>query len=350
MESQLQHGLDVRALSPSDHPIPIERRQPIEHLPIAEFDPQTADACAVALAAASGARTVFHFHGLSPWTDKVARRLKEKSLPYVFTSHGQLHFHGPVHWLKKFVYLNALNSFIRDAGGLHFLTRRERDRSKFILPLWRKPVLIQPNLVRLPEAPTVTPASREALDIPADAFVFAYLGRLDVRHKGLDFLVRAFAGVSRPANSRLLLIGPDFAEGRRFLEQLAKKLGCEKQIHFLGPQVGAAKWALLKIADAYVSPSRWEACSIAQAEAIGFGLPTIVSDEINMAPEWVAGRIALVSPLSADALAGAMRQVMADAALRHSLSTAGRQWVAEMCSHERAGRRFAEFYESVLPG
>jgi glycosyltransferase involved in cell wall biosynthesis len=171
-----------------------------------------------------------------------------------------------------------------------------------------------------------------------------------VRHKGLDFLVQAFAAISRHTNARLLLIGPDFAEGRRFLEQLAKKLGCEKQIHFPGPQVGVAKWALLKIADAYVSPSRWEACSIAQAEAIGFGLPTIVSDEINMAPEWVAGRVALVSPLSTGALAGAMRQVMADAALRHSLSGAGRQWVAEMCSHGRAGARFAEFYESVLSG
>src|ERR1700733_2666423 len=52
MESQLQQGLDFRAISPSDHHIPVERRQPIEHLPITEFDLETADACDVALAAA----------------------------------------------------------------------------------------------------------------------------------------------------------------------------------------------------------------------------------------------------------------------------------------------------------
>lgn len=348
MECQLERGLDVRALGPADAGIPAERRQPIEHLPIAEFDLATADYGAVALAAADGPRTVFHFHGIERWMDKIARRLKENSLPYVFTSHGHLHFHGPVHGLKKLAYLNLLNPFIRDAGGLHFLTRREQARSKFILPLWRKPVLVQPNLVRLPDPQTVVPAARGAHGIPADAFVFAYLGRLDVQHKGLDFLVQAFAEVSRQTGARLLLIGPDFAGGRQFLAQLARQLNCEKQIHFLGSQVGAAKWGFLKMADAFVSPSRWEACSIAQAEAIGFGLPTVVSDEINMAPELVASRVALASPLSAAALARAMRQMMTDGALRQSLSAAGRKWVAETCSHEKAGARFAEFYEAVL--
>jgi glycosyltransferase involved in cell wall biosynthesis len=164
----------------------------------------------------------------------------------------------------------------------------------------------------------------------------------------LDLLVQAFADVSHHTNARLLVIGPDFAGGRQFLEQRAKKLGCEKQTHFVGPQVGAPKWALLEMADACVSPSRWEAFGISQAEALGMGLPTIISDKFNMAPEWAAGRIALISPLSSEALAYAMRQVMTDASLRDSLSKAGRQWVAEMCSPGPAGARFAEFYEEVL--
>ena len=347
MECQLQRGLNVRAIGPADLHIPAERRQPIEHLPITEFDIETSDYWASALALADNTRTVFHFHGIAPWMSRLARRLTEQALPYVFTSHGQLHFHGLGHGVKKFTYLNFLNRFLRNAGGLHFLTCRERERSRFILPLWHKPVLTQPNLVRLPEAQSVIPVARETLGIPAEAFVFAYLGRLDVQHKGLDFLVQAFAEVARQTNIRLLLIGPDFSGGQQFLEQLAKRLGCEKQIHFVGSQVGPIKWSYLKMADAFVSPSRWEACSIAQAEAIGFGLPTIVSDEINIAPEMVASRVALASPLSAAALARFMRQMMTDNALRQSLSETGRQWVAETCSYESAGARFAEFYESI---
>ncbi|MDR3457459.1 MAG: glycosyltransferase family 4 protein [Verrucomicrobiae bacterium] len=348
MECQRQHGLEVSAISPVDAQIPAGRRQPIEHLPIEEFDLATDNYCGLARARAEFPRTVFHFHGLSPWQDQIARALKDKAVPYVFTSHGQLHFHGPVHALKKFTYLNGVNPFIRAAAGLHFLTRRERERSRFILPWWRKPVLVQPNLVRLPNPDAIIPASRATAGIPPNAFVFAYLGRLDVQHKGLDFLVRAFAEVCRTANSRLLLIGPDFAGGQEFLGQLAQKLGCYEKIHFLGSLVGAAKWSALKMADAFVSPSRWEACSIAQAEAIGLGLPTIVSDQINIAPEMVAHQAALASPLSSIALARAMRQLMNDARLRQSLAAAGCRWVAETCSPEAAGARFEDFYRSVL--
>lgn len=348
MECQRQQGLEARAISPVDPYIPAERRQPIEHLPIHEFDLATENHCATALALVEEGRTILHFHGLSPWQDQIARALKGRAVPYVFTSHGQLHFHGPIHALKKFAYLNGVNPFIRNAAGLHFLTRREQERSRFILPWWGKPVLVQPNLVRLPEAGAVTPAAREAAGIPADAFVFAYLGRLDVQHKGLDFLVEAFAEVSGTTNSRLLLIGPDFAGGRAFLEQLGQKLGCGKKILFMGSQVGQAKWSALKMADAFVSPSRWEACSIAQAEAIGLGLPTLVSDEINIAPEMLDHGAALVAPLVAKALAGKMRQLMADAALRESLAANGRRWVRDAFAFENAGPRFTRFYEAVL--
>ncbi|MBW8864077.1 MAG: glycosyltransferase family 4 protein [Verrucomicrobia bacterium] len=348
MECQLEHGLDVRAVGPLDAIVPEGPSLPVEHLPLKEFNLATDDFCSKMLAEAGDGPAIFHFHGLSPWSDRLAEHLRQASVPYVFTSHGQLHFHGPVHGLKKFVYLNFINAFIRDAAGLHFLTRYEKERSRFILPRWRKPVLVQPNLVRLPETQSIVPAVRASLGIPADAFVFTYLGRLDVQHKGLDFLMEAFAGASKDTDSRLVLIGPDFAGGRQFLEQLARKCGCENKVHFPGPQIGAVKWQLLKMADAFVSPSRWECCSIAQAEAIGLGLPTIVSDEINIAPEMLENHAALVAPLQARALAGAMRRLMNDAALQKALAAAGQEWVKGAFSFEKAGPRFMEFYNLAL--
>lgn len=348
MECQMQHGLDVRGVGPLDNCLPAEQCLSIAHLPIKEYDSQAVNFSAQVLAEAGTGPCIYHFHGLSPWSDQLAKNLKVAAIPYVFTSHGQLHFHGPVHGLKKFAYLNFLNPFIRDAGGLHFLTRREQQRSKYILPRWRKSLLVQPNLVQLPASQEVTSAVRSTLGIPPEAFVYIYLGRLDVVHKGLDFLVEAFASVSRDDKSALVMIGPDFAGGRQFLEQLASKLGCAQRVHFLGSQVGPIKWSYLKMADAFVSPSRWEACSIAQAEAIGFGLPTVVSDEINIAPEMLANHAALVAPLKASALAGAMQRLMQDEALRKSLSASGRRWVAEAFSFENAGPRFTQFYRQVL--
>jgi glycosyltransferase involved in cell wall biosynthesis len=102
------------------------------------------------------------------------------------------------------------------------------------------------------------------------------------------------------------------------------------------------------MADAFVSPSRWEACSSAQAEAIGFGLPTILSRTASIAPEVVEHRSALACPLDAGALAQAMQQLIENAQLRRALSELGRQWVLETCSFETAGACFEEFYQEVL--
>jgi glycosyltransferase involved in cell wall biosynthesis len=349
MESQQNHGMDVKGISPVDQNIPVAQCQRIEHLPIREVDFGAADFASTALAArAEGRGAIFHFHGIASRTNQLARKLKQAGIPYVFTSHGQLLYHGFTHGLKKLIYLNLVSRFIRDAGGLHFLTQREADRARYLLPTWRGSLLVHHNLVRVPDPASVRPRSRQELSIPTDAFVFAYLGRLHVEHKGLDLLVKAFARIATQANAYLVLVGPDWAGGRQILEQLASQLGCGERMRFLGTQIGEAKWSALRMADAFVSPSRWEACSLAQAEAIGFGLPTILSTRVNIAPEAVERGSALASPLSAAALARTMQQLIENSQLRRSLSELGRQWVLQTCSFETAGACFEEFYQRVL--
>ena len=142
MESQQNFGMDIVGLSPVDNSIPASQRQPIEHLPIRELDFAAADFASIALAArAEGRGSVFHFQGIAPRTNGLARKLKEAGVPYVFTSQGHLLYHGFIHGLKKFIYLNLVSRFIRDAGGLHYCTQREAERARYILPAWRKPVL-----------------------------------------------------------------------------------------------------------------------------------------------------------------------------------------------------------------
>ena len=348
MESQLSHGMDVRGISPVDNKIPAAQRQPIEHLPIREVDFGAADFSSTAMAAKAEDRdSIFHFQGIAPKTNQLARKLKQAGIPYVFTSQGQLHYYGLIHGMKKFIYLNLVSRFIRDAGGLQFCTQREADRARLLLPVWRGPVLVHHNLIRVPDPASVRPRPREELGLPAQSFVFAYLGRLDINHKGLDLVVKAFAKIATPANAYLVLVGPDWTGGRLILEQLAIQLGCRERVRFLDSQIGAAKWSTLKMADAFVSPSRWEAFGIAQVEAIGLGLPTILSMAANIAQEAVEHRSALASPLDVGALAHEMQQLIENRQLRQSLSELGRKWVLETCSPDTAGARFQEFYQRV---
>lgn len=349
LESLLQRGLDAQALSPAAETLSAPNQRSLSHLPIHELNFDAADFCQTALAAASGAaRVAFHLNGITPPMVKLAHRLQQASIPYVCTSHGQLNFRNPWHWLKKFLYLNLADSLIRRAAGLHFLTQREAERRRLLLPAWRGTLLIQHNLVAVPALGELGPLARENFGLPRAAFVFAYLGRLDVDNKGLDLLVKAFAAVAAETMANLVLIGPDWRGGKERLSRLANRLGCRQHLHFLGARVGDDKWRALRMADAFVSPSRWEAFGLAQAEAIAFGLPTIVSDRMNLAPELAERRAALVCRLDVASLASAMRRLMEEETLRRTLAEHGQRWARETCSAEAAGGRFEAFYRQVL--
>jgi len=349
MESQLLQGLEVRALSPIPTDLPENQSRGIGHLPIQEIEANLEAYINAAREIRQGrARIVFHFHGISRLEEGLAAELKGAGVPYGFTSHGQLLAHGLVHGLKKFIYLNFASSFIRRASGLHLLTRRERERLRYLLPGWRGNMLVHPNLITVPDPNSVTPWSREALKIPANAFIFAYLGRLHLEHKGLDILLRAFAQLPPQLEACLVFIGPDHEGGQGRLEQLGKELGCGSRVRFLGPLLAAAKWQALKMANAFVSPSRWEAFSLAQAEAIGFGIPTIVSTHVNASADFVAASAALASPPAAEPLAKVMQRLIETPSLQSSLAEGGRRWVLEKCSPAAAGARFAEFYGRMV--
>lgn len=349
MQGQAQQGIDVRGLSPLPTDLPPELEIPIDSQVVSEFDFASPGLARAALELVEGRRRpLFHFHGCPPPFLRLGRTLAKAGIPYVVTSQGQLHYRTFVHWAKKAAYVNLGTPFFRAASGLHFVTQRERLRCKRLLPFWKKPVLVQQNVVKVPDPAGVSPASRDDYQLPKNAFVFAYLGRLHIEHKGLDLLLKGFARLDPGAGVFLALIGPDWAGDRQVLERLARQLKCQDRVRFLGPHVGPAKWRLLKIADAFISPSRWDACPSAVTEAIGFGLPTIVSATMNPAPELVEGGAALAPQPSPEALAGAMQKLVNDSALRESLGARGREWVRQNCSLEVAGLRFEQFYHQLL--
>jgi glycosyltransferase involved in cell wall biosynthesis len=349
IEGQLRYGMDVRAISPCDKNIPPDQGTRIQQLPVREMDFDAPGFWPAAMESAAGCpHPLFHFHGTVRSFLRPARNLAKAGIPYVVSSHGQLSFRSTVHWFTKFVYLNFVTRFVRNAGGLHFLTERASLRCRYLLPFWRRPVLVHPNVVNVPDPDSVAPASREQYGIPAGAFVFAYLGRLQVDCKGLDLVVRALVRLPAAANAHLVLIGSDWAGGRQILADLAKALNCEDRIRFPGPLYGGDKWRALRMADAFVSPSRWEAFSVAQAEAIGFRVPTIVSTSMEAAPEMVRHQAALASQLSPDALARAMQRLVEESQLRRSLADCGRKWVLEKCSLPTVGAPFTGFYRRVL--
>ena len=65
-------------------------------------------------------------------------------------------------------------------------------------------------------------------------------------------------------------------EARPGLEALARDLGIERNVHFVG--VRRDREHLYGAFDTFVLPSRWEGLSLALAEAVGAGIPTVATD------------------------------------------------------------------------
>ena len=293
--------------------------------------------------------TVVHFHSVhvSHRFARLISDLRRVGIPYALTSHGQLSFRSRLHWLEKFVYLQLLDHGPRNAAGLHLLTQFAADRLKFLLPGYRGITLVQGNLPKVPNLAALPPALAKDFGLPEGAFVLLFLGRLDVHVKGLDFLVEAFSRLA-PDPFRLVLAGPDWEGGKAKLERLADRLGCRNRILFPGPIYGAQKWGLLRAANVFVSPSRWEAFSVAHVEALACGLPMVTSNTIAMAPELSRANAALLVPPRAGPLAEALSRLEKDRELLRALGDRGRMWTEMNCSPERAGTRFLEFYQTIL--
>jgi glycosyltransferase involved in cell wall biosynthesis len=121
-------------------------------------------------------------------------------------------------------------------------------------------------------------AFRTRLGIPADARLALFVGRLDVRHKGLDRLVEASAAAP---SWRFVLVGPDHRGGRRQLQQMAANFGVRARLHLTGQLDSAALADAYAAADLFVLPSRWEGLPMSLLEALAQGVPSLVTPKVD---------------------------------------------------------------------
>ena len=191
-------------------------------------------------------------------------------------------------------------------------------------------------------------AARAALALPADAFVVTAVGRA-AAVKGWDVLVDAFAALTDP-RACLLLVGdasvePEF---RARLDAQITRHGLGARVRFAGhvsdmPPVFAAT-------DVCVLPSRSEGHALALVEALRAGLP-VVASRVGAASDVITHMRngLLFERESVPQLAGLLRQLYDDVALRERLGAAARTLQNIPTPHEHA-EALLRIYRSMLDG
>jgi glycosyltransferase involved in cell wall biosynthesis len=155
--------------------------------------------------------------------------------------------------------------------------------------------------------PASRAASRRELGIAADTKLLLYVGRLDLA-KGLKELIEALAALRDP-EAELVLVGEGPAQPQ--LEACASMLQVSSQVRFAGVcgSREVAQW--MAAANVFCLPSYAEGCPNVIVEALSCGRPTVAT-RVGGIPELIEDECGiLVPPRDAQALAGALKEVLA---------------------------------------
>lgn len=220
--------------------------------------------------------TTLHLHGsFIPEFYLLARLLRRRKIPYVYTPHGSLTEAAMQQgrWRKRLYFALFEKTLVANAKAVQLLGEQEFSYLDRLLEVKHK--LLIPNGMDLNELPADT--QRAANDVP----VFNFCGRLDTYHKGLDLLLLGFAlflGKGHVARLELIGDGQDRAE----LVRLAHALGIAGQVVFHGAKFGEEKYRLMAQGDVFLHTSRMEGFPMAVLEAAALGLPCLTSEPTNI--------------------------------------------------------------------
>lgn len=227
---------------------------------------------------------LWQYHGLGAW-----RALHASSVPYFVFTHGMLDpwFKKtyPLKHAKKWLYWPwADYRLLRDARAVLFTCEEERLLARQSFWLYRAREVVVAFGTRTP--PGDAARLREAFYREQPALrgkrLLLFLSRIHEK-KGCDLLVEAYARVAREnPDLHLLMAGPDQTGWQATLQAQAAALGVAERIGWPGMLRGDQKWGAFHAAEAYLLPSHQENFGIAVAEALGCGLPVLISDKVNI--------------------------------------------------------------------
>ncbi len=217
---------------------------------------------------------VVHARTTGAWIDATLAGRKFNTLRLLLSFHGLTNLKPPSlrrkisnRWCLQ--HAHAVMTVCRSAADMLTQKYNVPAHKLFVLPNGVDTEIFHP-----PHNKEESTNTRNNLNVPTDAFPVICVANL-LPIKGIDALLQAWSQVAsaHPA-ARLLLVG----EGplRQSFEQLTNELGIASTIQFLGQRKDVP--ALLRAAELFVLPSRYEGHSNAVLEAAASALPIIATD------------------------------------------------------------------------
>ncbi|MCG8578047.1 MAG: glycosyltransferase [Flavobacteriales bacterium] len=224
----------------------------------------------------SSKEVIVHLHGaFLPQLYSVSRLLRKNNIPYIHTPHGGYNLKAlEVSKLQKRIYMRFFEKkLVNNAACVQLLG--ESELKGLNLNFLAKSFAIIPNGQDVLDTEDLDPRNKSDINL-------VFLGRIDIKTKGLDLLTDAVKQIKQELKVHLTIIG-DGGD----IEQLKSRISeseLDDQISFAGALFGKEKFQELIKADALCLVSRNEGMPGVVLEAGAVGIPVLISEQTNMVP------------------------------------------------------------------
>ncbi|MBA3286423.1 MAG: glycosyltransferase [Acidimicrobiia bacterium] len=181
---------------------------------------------------------------------------------------------------------------------------------------------------------------RRRLGLGGDAPLIGAVGRL-VPIKNIEFLLDV---ARRLPDVHVAILGD--GESRKGLERMARALGVQSRVHFLGWVTDVA--TAMSDLDVVVLTSRNEGTPVTLIEALAAARPVVATDVGGVRFVVEHGVSGLVTPLDVDAFAEAVEFALSEGAAMRAMAVAGRAAVGHRFGHHRLVRDIRALYRELV--
>ena len=273
---------------------------------------------------------------------------RPSQIPVIFTNHTRYDLYAQAYLpmlpeevseglLQAYMpsFCEAVNLVISPSPGMEKILRELEVESH---------IEIVPNGVELTRFFQAEPLSRADYGFKEDDILLIYTGRLGPE-KNLDFLLRAFAGVTQAVeNVRLLLVGD--GPLKEDLKEFAGDLRITDSIQFTGLIPYDNMPGYLAMCDAFVTASVTEVHPLSVIEAMGAGLPVMGIHSPGVGDTVEDGVTGFLSTADLPAFTAKLTRLCLQTQLRHQMGQAARI-ASNQYAIERTTQMMLEHYERL---
>ncbi len=295
---------------------------------------------------------VVHIHGMWQYpTWAACRECRRQRVPYVIAPHGAFEpwCLRQNAWAKRVYYRLVERAGLTAAAAVHAVSEQERQNLERLGVAAHVTVISNGIGKEFFSAPIPRSAFRRRYGLGERTPLVLFLSRLHPK-KGLDVLTESFAQVLRRVPEAKLVIAGWSVQGyAKEVAGMAERHGIAQHTILTGDLRGHERLAAYHAADVFVLPSRSENFGIVVAEAMGCGVPVVVSKETpwQHVEEHNAGRWVALDPTE---FARHITEILENPELGRQMGENGRALVREKYTWDRIAKKTLALYESIAAG